>query len=142
MKIQEIMAQNPRSVTPEQSLTQAAQVLRELDVGAVPVCENNRVVGILTDRDISVRAIANGRDPNRTTVRETMSFDLTTVFEDQEIEDAARIFEDEKIRRLPVLNRDRQLVGIVSLGDLAVDADQNLGGEALKRVSDPSQPQR
>jgi CBS domain-containing protein len=142
MKIQEIMTPNPRFVTPDVSLTETAQVLRDLDVGAVPVCENERLVGILTDRDISIRATANGQDPNRTTVRETMSVGMSSVFEDQEIDEAARILEDEKIRRLPVLNQDRQLVGIVSLGDLAVESSPNRSGEALKEISEPAQPQR
>jgi len=142
MKIREIMTPNPRAVSPEDSLTQAAQVLRELDVGAVPVCDRERLVGILTDRDISIRAVANGQDPNRTTVREAMSVQMTSIFEDQDVADAAQVFEAEKIRRLPVLNHDRQLVGMVTLGDLSVDGDQRLGGEALKEVSTPAEPKR
>ena len=136
------MTPNPRAVSPEDSLTQAAQVLRELDVGAVPVCDRERLVGILTDRDISIRAVANGQDPNRTTVREAMSVQMTSIFEDQDVADAAQVFEAEKIRRLPVLNHDRQLVGMVTLGDLSVDGDQRLGGEALKEVSTPAEPKR
>ena len=135
------MTPNPQCVAPKDSLTDAARVMRDLDVGVVPVCDNERVVGILTDRDISIRAIANGRDPGRTTVRETMSVGVNCVFEDQEIEEAVIVFEDEKIRRLPVLNRDRQLVGIISLGDLSIDADQYLVGEALKEISAPAHPQ-
>lgn len=142
MKIQEIMTPNPRCVAPSDSITRAAQVLRELDVGAVPVCDNDRVSGILTDRDISIRAVADGRDPNRTTVREVMSQGVSFVFEDQDVEEAVHRFEHDQIRRLPVLNRDKRLVGIVSLGDLATDTDPHWGGEVLKEISEPAHPNR
>ena len=111
--------------------------MRDLDVGAVPICQNDRIAGMLTDRDITIRAVAEGRDPNRTTVREAMSEGIVYVFEDQDVDEVARTFEQKQIRRVPVLNREKRLVGIVSLGDLAVEASAGLGGEALKEVSQP-----
>jgi CBS domain-containing protein len=138
MKVQDIMTANPRCVGPGDTLAQAAQVMRALDVGAVPVCHNGKLAGMLTDRDISVRAVADGRDPSRTTVRETMSEGIVYVFDDQDVSDAAHIMEQKQIRRLPVLDRDKRLVGIVSLGDIAVQAGSSLGGEALRDVSEPA----
>jgi CBS domain-containing protein len=138
MKVQDIMTANPRCVGPGDTLAQAAQVMRALDVGAVPVCHNGKLAGMLTDRDISVRAVADGRDPSRTTVRETMSEGIVYVFDDQDVSDAAHVMEQKQIRRLPVLDRDKRLVGIVSLGDIAVHASSSLGGEALRDVSEPA----
>lgn len=136
------MTSNPQCVPPDASLSEAARVLRDLDVGSVPICDNDRIAGIITDRDISIRAVAEGRDPNRTTVREIMSPGVSFVFEDQDIEEAVQRFEQDQVRRLPVLNRDKRLVGIVSLGDLAVEADSRWGGEALKEISEPAHPNR
>jgi CBS domain-containing protein len=142
MKISEIMTPDPKCVSPDASLAEAARVLRDLDVGSVLICDHDRLAGIITDRDICIRAVADGRDPNRTTVRETMSQGVSFVFEDQDVEDAVHRFEQDQIRRLPVLNRDKRLVGIISLGDLAVDADSHWGGEALKEISEPAHPHR
>jgi CBS domain-containing protein len=140
MKIKDIMTSQPQCVAPNDTLMQAAQILREIDVGVVPVSDGGQLVGMLTDRDIVVRAVSEGRDPKQTTVRETMSQGVTTVWEDQDVEEAARLFEDKQIRRLPVLNREKRLVGILSLGDLAVDGKADLGGRALKEISEPSEP--
>jgi CBS domain-containing protein len=140
MKIKDIMTSQPQCVAPNDTLMQAAQILREIDVGVVPVSDGGQLVGMLTDRDIVVRAVSEGRDPKQTTVRETMSQGVTTVWEDQDVEEAARLFEDKQIRRLPVLNREKRLVGILSLGDLAVDGKTGLGGRALKEISEPSEP--
>jgi CBS domain-containing protein len=140
MKIKDIMTSQPQCVAPNDTLMQAAQILREIDVGVVPVSDGGKIVGMLTDRDIVVRAVSEGRDPKQTTVRETMSQGVTTVWEDQDVEEAARLFEDKQIRRLPVLNREKRLVGILSLGDLAVDGKTGLGGRALKEISEPSEP--
>lgn len=143
MKIHEIMTREPRCVRPTDSLAQAALVLRDLDVGSVLVCENDRIVGILTDRDISIRAVAEGRDPHRTPVRDVMSTDVSFVFDTDDIQAAVEHFERDQVRRLPVLSSaDKRLVGIVSLGDLAVDADARLGGEVLREVSTPAHPLR
>jgi CBS domain-containing protein len=115
--------------------------MRARDIGALPVCEDDRVVGVVTDRDITVRATAEGRGPKKTKVRDVMTWDIVCVPEDQTVQDAARLMEERQVRRVLVLNHDQRLVGIVSLGDLAVGTGQErLAGEVLKRVSEPSGP--
>lgn len=137
MKIQEIMSTDVRCIGPESTLVEAAGLMRDLNVGAIPVCENARLVGMITDRDLALRAIAEGKDPNRTTVREAMTEGIIYIFEDQGVEEAAHLMEEKQVRRLPVLNRGKRLVGIVSLGDLAVRSSPEFGAEALREVSQP-----
>lgn len=136
--IKDIMTPGVRCVAPDTTLSEAARLMGELDVGSLPICDNDRLAGMITDRDIAVRAVASGRDPKTTKVKDAMSEGVVFIFEDQDVEEAARLFEAKKIRRMPVLNRDKRLVGIISLGDLAVNASAGLGGEALKEVSEPS----
>ncbi len=135
MKIQDIMSACVRCVQADASLAEAAVVMRDVDVGALPVCEHGRLVGMLTDRDITLRAVAECRDPRRTTVKEAMSEGVTYIYADEELEDAAELMERKQVRRLPVLSREKRLVGIVSLGDLALHATNELSGEALKVMS-------
>jgi CBS domain-containing protein len=125
---------------PTASLQEAARKMRDLDVGPLPVCgDNDRLVGMLTDRDITVRAVAEGQDPKTARVQDIMTPDITYCFEDQDITEAARLMEEKQIRRLVVLNRDKRLVGIVSLGDLAVKTgDKKVSSEALEQVSQPA----
>jgi CBS domain-containing protein len=137
-QIKDIMTPGVRCVSPDTTLTEAAKLMGELDVGSLPICNKERLVGMVTDRDIAVRAVARGEDPKSTKVKEVMSEGIVYVFEDQDAEEAARLFETQKIRRLAVLNREKRLVGIISLGDLAVNAGSSIGGEALKEVSEPS----
>jgi CBS domain-containing protein len=137
------MTRNPEVVSPTATIEEAARKMDQLDVGPLPVCENERLVGMITDRDITVRATSAGKDPRSTMIREAMSQDLVYCFEDQDVRDAARLMEDKQIRRMPVLNRDHRLVGIVSLGDIATDTrDDRLSGEVLERVSEPARPDR
>lgn len=141
MQLKEVMTRDPECVAPDTTLQEAAQRMRDRDVGPLPVCENDRLVGILTDRDISVRAVAEGRDPRATEVREAMTPGIDYCFEDEDVSEAARIMKAKQIRRLAVLNRDKRLVGIVSLGDLAVKrGDEEQAGEALERISEPARP--
>lgn len=135
MKLSEIMSPDVRCISPDSTLMEAAGVMRDLDVGAVPVCDHDRLVGMLTDRDLALRAVADGRDPGRTSVRDTMSEGIVYAYDDQPVEEAAHLMEEKRIRRLPVLNRDKRMVGIVSLGDLAVNAKPTLSGHTLKEVS-------
>lgn len=137
-KVKDIMTSGAICVAPDESLTEAARMMGELDVGALPICDNDRLAGMITDRDIAVRAIGQGRDPKTTKVRDAMSDGIVYVYEDQDVEEAARLFETKQIRRLPVLNRAKRMVGIVSLGDLAVNGGTSIGGEALKEVSEPT----
>lgn len=137
MKVSEAMTREVRLARPDQSIREVAQLMSELDIGAVPVEENDRLVGMITDRDIAVRAIAEGRGPD-TKVSEVMTSDIKYCFDDQSIDEVTRNMGDLQVRRLPVVNRDKRLVGILSLGDLAVEqrwADE--AGEALSQISQP-----
>jgi CBS domain-containing protein len=140
MKTREIMTPGARCVGPEETLVEAARVMRDLDVGALPVWADDRVRGMVTDRDITVRAIAESLDPSQTSVREVMSPEISWIYEDQDVEDAAHVMEVRQVRRLPVLDRSKRLVGMVSLGDLASWTDPQLAGGALREISEPAHP--
>lgn len=134
------MTAHARCVGPDNTLVEAAGLMRELDVGALPVCEEDRIAGIVTDRDIAVRAVADGRDPNSTAVSEIMTPGVVYIFADQAVEEAARMMEEHEIRRLPVVNRQKRLVGILSLGDVAVSSNPAFSGLTLREVSQPHEP--
>jgi CBS domain-containing protein len=119
MRISEIMTHDVQLVSPKNTVQEAAKRMSEIDVGAIPVAENDRLVGMLTDRDITVRAVAAGKNPKQCKVADVMSADVKYVFEDETTEDLARNMGALQMRRLPVVDRDKRLVGIVSLGDLA-----------------------
>jgi CBS domain-containing protein len=139
MLVKEIMTHNVECISPGDTLEQAAGKMEELDVGPLPVCEGNRVVGMLTDRDITVRATAAGCDPKTTLVSDTMSQDIISCYEDQDVREAAKLMKEKQIRRLLVMNKANDLVGIISLGDLATEAeDSEQSGEVLKKVSEPT----
>jgi len=144
MTVKDIMTPNPECIRPDATLQEAARRMRDLDVGPLPVCgDDDRLAGMITDRDITVRAVAEGKDPKTTTVREAMTDEIVHVYEDQDVADAAQVMEQKQIRRLVVLNHDHRLVGIVSLGDLAVESgDRTKAGEVLQEVSEPSVPHR
>jgi CBS domain-containing protein len=139
MKVQEIMTAHARCVAPDNTLVEAAGLMRQLDVGAIPVMENDELTGMVTDRDIAIRGVADGRDPNTTPVRDVMSPGVTSIYEDDSVEEAVRVMERQQIRRLPVVNRDRKIVGIVALGDIAVASSPAFGGMALREVSESAQ---
>jgi CBS domain-containing protein len=143
MKVQEIMTRGVECVGPNDNLADAARKMRDLDVGSLPVCDNDRLVGMITDRDITVRATAGDCNPSGTCVRDTMTPNIVYCFDDQDVTEAADLMEANQIRRLVVLNRDKRLVGIVALGDLAVKTgNDELSGEALEQVSEPAMPRR
>ena len=129
--ISEVMTSDPRTVELEDTLVRASSEMRDGDMGAVIVTENGECTGILTDRDIVVRAIAANKDPNETTVGEVATRDVTTLTPDQSVDDAIKIMSDEKVRRLPVVDGGRP-VGIVSIGDLSAERD---AGETLAEIS-------
>lgn len=143
MQIREIMTRDVEVIPPIASIRDAAAKMKELDVGAIPVCDGQRLTGFVTDRDIAVRAVAEGRDSAKTKVSDIMTTDISYCFEDQEVEEAATLMEINQIRRLPILDHDKQLVGMVSLGDLSVrTGDQGLAGETLQEISEPAEPKR
>ena len=130
MQLKEVMMPAVEVVSPEASIREAAEKMRHLDIGPLPVCDGDRLVGMLTDRDITVRVAAEGRNPATTTVREAMTPEVVYCFEDDSIRDAAQLMEQKQIRRLLVLDGAKRLVGIVSLGDLAAKIhDKPLAGD-------------
>ena len=140
MKLKEVMTPDVEMVSPSATLKEAAMKMKEQDVGLLPVCDDEQLCGMLTDRDITVRSTAAGQDPNTTPVEGVMTQELVYAFEDQDEENAAKLMEENQIRRLIIINRDKRLVGIFSLGDLATRARRDqLSGEALEKVSQPAQ---
>lgn len=136
MQIKDVMTEKVDLVNPATMLADAARKMRDQDIGALPVGEGDQLVGMITDRDITVRAIAEGKDPKGTPVREAMSDRLLYCFEDQSSEEVAANMGRLQVRRLPVMNRDKRLVGIVSLGDLSAAGGDKEAGEALGRISE------
>jgi CBS domain-containing protein len=125
--VAEVMSRNVRVVNPDETVQQAARLMAEEDAGALPVGENDRLIGMLTDRDLALRVLAEGKDPARTKTRDAMTAGTHYLFEDEDIDSATEKMEREQVRRMPVLNRAKRLVGIVSLGDVARHADRQAG---------------
>lgn len=137
MKVSEAMSRDVRFANPRQTLQTAAMSMIDIDAGVLPVGENDRLVGMITDRDIAVRGVALGKGPHAT-VAEVMSSDVKYCYDDQDMAEAARYMAELKVRRLPVLNRDKRVVGIVSLGDIAVRKEgEKPAGGALSSISEP-----
>jgi CBS domain-containing protein len=136
MRIKEVMTSAVECVRPETTLQEAAAKMKSLNVGPLPVCEGDRPVGIVTDRDIVIRAISDGRDPRTTRIQDVMTRNVATVKETDDVKDAARLMKDRQIRRVVVVGAAQQVVGIVSLGDIAVDThDDKMSGDVLEKVS-------
>jgi CBS domain-containing protein len=143
MQVSKAMTRGAECVRPDNTLQEAAERMKALDVGALPVCEGERLVGVLTDRDITIRSVCDGHDPWTDRVREAMTPRVFYCFEDQDVTEAGKVMRDKQVRRLPVLDRSKHLVGIVSLGDLAVETgDENLTCNTLRAVSEPAVPNR
>ncbi len=139
MKVSDKMTRNPRVASPDDSIRDAARCMAELDAGSMPVGQDDRLVGMVTDRDIAIRAVARGKGPD-TRVHEVMTSEVRYCFDDEEIAEVARNMGAQQIRRLPVVNRDKRLVGILSLGDVAMGEGPHPAGEALAGVSRPGGP--
>ena len=136
MQLKDIMTTDVEVVRPDSSIADAARKMRSHDIGSVPVCDGRRLLGMLTDRDITLRATAEGADPNKTLVRDCMTAELVYCFEDQSDDEAERIMQEKQIRRLPVLTREKELAGIIALGDLATRTkDIEEVGRTLREVS-------
>ncbi len=136
MRIADAMTRDVQLVNPAQSLVEAAQMMADCDCGSLPVAENDKLVGMITDRDIVVRALARGKSPD-TKIKEVMSTEIKYCFEEDDLNNVARNMGDLQIRRLPVLDKDKKLVGIVSLGDIAV-TDEGPAAEALCEICEPA----
>lgn len=143
MQVAEIMTRHTEVVPSNLPLKEAAQKMQQLDVGTLPIRDGDRLIGILTDRDITIRATAQGRDPAQTEVREVMTPQVIYCFEDQDVSEVAKLMQEKQIRRLPILSREKRLVGIVSLGDLAVHSgEEKVISKTIKEVSAPAKPKR
>ena len=143
MLVQEVMTRGAECTRPNATLQAAAERMSALNVGSLPVCEDDRLVGMITDRDITVRSVSAGHDPQADHVCDAMTPGIAYCFEDQNVEEAAQLMKEKQIRRLPVLNRQKRLVGIVALGDLAVQTgDEELAGDTIEGISEPSVPNR
>lgn len=143
MKLQDIMTRDVEVIEPHATLQDAAEKMKLLDVGLLPVATAGRLVGVITDRDIAVRSTARGNDPFGDRVRDAMTDRVVSCFEDQDVAEAAETMKQHQVRRLPVVDRDGRLVGIVALADLAVEAgDKRPAAEALQGVSEPARRKR
>jgi CBS domain-containing protein len=133
--IRDIMTTNPRTIEPSTPIIEAARIMRDEDIGSLPITEGNQLFGTITDRDITIRAIAEGRDPQGTTVQEVASRDLITVDPQQGLDEALRLMAKHQVRRLPVVEEDGKLVGIVAQADVAQVGDDARTGETVQQIS-------
>ena len=137
-QIKDLMSRDVKVISPDTTIDEAARAMRDGDFGMLPVGENDRMIGAISDRDIAVRAVAAGKGPG-TKVREIMSEGICWTYEDDTVESAAKLMSEKQVRRLPVVNRDKRLVGIIALGDFAVDsAEIRPAAAALAKISEPS----
>ena len=137
-KLKDLMSRDVKVISPDMTIRDAATQMREGDFGMLPVGENDRMIGAITDRDIAIRAVAEGKDSS-TKVRDVMSEGIAWVFEDQSVEEAAKIMSERQVRRLPVVDRNKRLVGIVALGDFAVESSEiQPAAKALSEISKPA----
>ena len=142
MRVREAMTREVKICTPGQSIREVARTMSEIDAGALPVGENDRLIGMITDRDIAVRAVAQGKGPD-TPVREIMSEHVEYCFDDEDLDRVAQGMADVRVRRLPVVNREKRLVGILSVGDVARRGNQReIVAETIAGVSAPGGPHR
>lgn len=135
MKVKEAMHKDVEWRAPSTSVQELAKLMKAHDIGAIPIGENDRLVGMVTDRDIALRAAAKGSDAAKMTARDVMTRKVVFCMEDEEIEDALRLMEQKKIRRLPVINSEKRMTGILSLGDVSHAVGQSLAGELTRAVS-------
>ena len=136
MKVSEVMTRDVQTIRPDQRVQEAASFMLSADAGSIPVTDGDRLIGMITDRDIAVRGVAKGYGPD-TPVRELMSDDIICARTDDDVEDVASRMSEAQVRRLPVIDENERLCGIVSLGDLSREADEDAANEALEGVSEP-----
>ena len=136
--VSEVMSTDPQVVQPRESLRRAAELMQSLDVGSLPVCDGERLVGMLTDRDITVRGVAAGLSPDQACVSDIMSSDPAFCTSDQDTQEVMRVMGDKQVRRLPVIDTDKRLVGIVALADLALRQSGHID-KAVREISTPEQ---
>lgn len=135
MKIKDIMTKEVKYIDPNTTIKEAAHIMRDKDIGALPVGEKDQIIGVITDRDIAIRSIANGSDPQTETVKQIMTPKCLYCFEEDSVEETAKNMAENQIRRLPVMNKEKHLVGIISLADISIKASKQAAGEALQSIS-------
>ena len=135
-RIRDIMTSNPSTVEPDKTVVDAARIMKQEDAGVVPVTENGRLTGMVTDRDIAIRVVGEGRDPQSTPVREVASKDLVTVDPQQDLDEALRLMAQHQVRRLPVVEEDGRLVGVVAQADVARHGDDAKTGQVVQEISE------
>lgn len=140
MQVQDIMTKKLEFIPADCNIIEAAQMMKQLDVGALPVGDEDKVLGILTDRDIAIEAVASGKNLQRCSVQDVMSSQVQTISLDADVKEASEKMSQEQVRRLIVLDKQKKPVGIVSLGDLATKFDEEHAGRALQDISEPSHP--
>jgi len=138
--VMDVMTKDVETINPNDSLRDAAERMRTLNVGPLPVCEGDTLMGIITDRDIVVRAVSQGMDPNTTRVSEAMTDEVEYVYEDDDISTVVSKMKEAQVRRILVVNHDKKLVGIIALGDLTEELNTQEAGKTLESISEPSQP--
>lgn len=139
MKVKEIMTKEVQILHPDDSWKEAAQKMRVRNVGFLPVFDSDRLVGVLTDRDIVLRSTAEGTNPNTSIGRDWITSPVVYCFDDQDVEEAAKLMEEHQVRRVAVLSRDdERLAGVVSLGDIATNSTKKTSAEVLEKVSEPT----
>lgn len=141
-QIADVMTRGVRTLSSHDTVIRAAQAMEEMDVGVIPVCDGDHLVGMVTDRDIVLRAVALNRANDQTTLGHVMTAEPHWCYEDQPLDDVLEAMREAQLRRMPVVDRAQQLVGIISLGDLAVKGDEGKAGEALEQISEPAAPAR
>ena len=134
-KVHEVMTDRPRVVTPETTVSDAAQLMKNDDIGSLPILDGEQLAGMVTDRDIVIRAVAEGKDPRGMPVREVASRELVTVNADEELSRALQLMASQQVRRLPVVDDDGRLVGILAQADVAVEAKEKDVGEMVEEIS-------
>ena len=135
MQVKDMMHKGVTCLSPDTTVKAVAMKMKELDVGAIPIAKNGQLAGMITDRDIAIRCVANGKDLSKVTAKDMMTPDVVCCRDTQDVQDAVRIMESKKIRRLPVLDEAKHMVGMVSLGDISHALSQDTTGEVTKAVS-------
>lgn len=139
MNVKDIMTRDVEVVHPDDAIKEAARKMRDRDIGFLPVCDGDRLVGVVTDRDLILRGLAEGTDPGTNIGRDLMTSPVVYCFDDQDVKEATRLMEDHQIRRVAVLRREnKRLVGVLSLGDIARSSTRKVSGEVLESVSEPA----
>jgi CBS domain-containing protein len=136
MQAKELMSRNVECVFPDMFIQDVARIMKSMDVGFVPVCKDDRLIGTVTDRDIVLRAVAEDREIRNTRARDVMSDDVFWIYEDQPVEEVADFMATKEIRRVMILDRNKRLVGVISIGDLAKGGGQRIAGEAIRDIAE------